>query len=392
MHIKQKSEDFKVEEVTAWTGGKTGDFAFYRLEKRGWTTPDALQIIQRRWKMDTRRVSFGGLKDRHAETAQYLTIYRGPQRKLTHPNLQVTYLGQAPEAYASEHIEANRFVVTVRALTDDQIGPALRALEEVRAAGVPNYYDDQRFGSVTQGGPFVAQQIILGEYEAALQSALTAPYAFERAPQKKEKSLLRQHWGDWLRCQKMLPRDRIIDYLATHFGDYQGALERLRPELRSLYLSAYQSHLWNRMLADWLSDHVSAGELTPVALRLGEVPMPRRFSAELRQIVSDLQLPLHTARNHLDDDDPRKPYFDRILTEEGLTLEQFKLKGFRKLFFSKGERPAWCFPRDLEARQAKDEEHPRRQKLTLNFELPRGSYATLLVKRITRTDLATAEA
>src|ERR1019366_2417327 len=273
------------------------------------TTPDALQIIQRRWKMDTRRVSFGGLKDRHAETTQYFTIYRGPQRKLTHPNLQVTYLGQAVEAYASEHIDANRFVVTVRALTEEQIGPALKALEEVRQAGVPNYYDDQRFGSVAQGGPFLAQQIIRGEYEAALQSALTAPYAHERAPQKKAKTLLRQHWGDWLRCQKMLPRNRIIDYLVTHPGDYQGALERLRPELRSLYLSAYQSHLWNRMLADWLIDHVPPSERTQVTLRLGEVPMARRLNAELRRTVSDLQLPLHTSRNHLDDDDPRKPYF-----------------------------------------------------------------------------------
>lgn len=387
MHIKQKSADFKVEEVTAWAGGKTGDFAFYRLEKRGWTTPDAVRIIQRRWKLDTQRFSFGGLKDRHAETAQYLTIYRGPQRKLTHPNLQVTYLGQVGEAYASEHIEANRFAITVRALTDDQIGPALRSLEEVRAAGVPNYYDDQRFGSVASGGSFVAQQIILGDYQAALQTALTAPYAFERAAQKKEKAVLRQHWGNWTYCQQALGKNRIVDYLAAHPDDFIGALERLRPELRTLYLSAYQSHLWNHMLADWLADHATANELIPIKLRLGEVPMLRRLSADLRQSVSDLQLPLHTSRNHLDDDDPRKPYFDRVLKDEGLTLEQFKLKGFRKLFFSKGERPAWCFPRDLEARSAKDEEHPRRHKLTLNFELPRGSYATLVVKRITRSDL-----
>ena len=95
-------------------------------------------------------------------------------------------------------------------------------------------------------------------------------------------------------------------------------------------------------------------------------------------------LPLHSARNHLEDGDPRKPSFDRILKEEELTLEQFKLKGFRAMFFSKGERAAWCFPRDLDARSAKDEEHARKKKLTLRFDLPRGSYATLVVKRVTR--------
>jgi tRNA pseudouridine13 synthase len=389
MHIKQKSADFKVEELTNLTGCTTGDFALYRLDKQGWTTPDALQIIRRRWKLEVRRVSIGGLKDRHAETVQYLTIYRGPQRKLTHPNLQLTYLGQVAEAYTSENIDANRFAITVRNMTDEQVGAALRSLEEVREVGVPNYYDDQRFGSVAHSGTFLAQQIILGEYEAALQLALVAPYAFQRAAQKKEKAMLRQHWGNWAYIQQHLtkgPTLAIVNYLAEHPDDYRGALERLPPDLRTLYLSSYQSHLWNHMLVNWLSDHVPNRDLTPVKLRLGEVPMPRRLDTDLCEELRTLELPLHSARNHLDDADPRKPYFDRILADEGLTLEQFKLKDFRKLFFSKGERAAWCFPRDLEARNAKDEEHTHKQKLTLRFDLPRGSYATLVVKRITRVE------
>jgi tRNA pseudouridine13 synthase len=389
MHIKQKPEDFWVEELTNCQPGNTGDYAFYRLDKRGWTSADAMAIIRRRWKIEVRRVSIGGLKDRHAETIQYLTIYRGPHRKLTHSNLQLTYLGQVTQAYSSEHIDANRFAVTIRAMTAEQIGAALRALEEVLEVGVPNYYDDQRFGSVAHGGSFLAQQIILGEYEAALQSALTAPYAFERAAQKKEKATLRQHWGNWVYCQQHLsrgPARNIVEYLAAHADDFRGALEHLPPELRSLYLSSYQSHLWNHMLVDWLTDYVPAKDLTRVALRLGEVPMPRRLNADLREQLRTLELPLHSARNHLDEADQRKPYFDRILAEEGLTLEQFKLKGFRKLFFSRGERAAWCFPRNLEARNARDEEHPNKQKLTLRFDLPRGSYATLVVKRITRVE------
>ena len=121
--------------------------------------------------------------------------------------------------------------------------------------------------------------------------------------------------------------------------------------------------------------------------------MPRRLDAKLCEELRTLQLPLHSARNHLEETDARKPYFDRILAEEGVTLDQFKLKGFRSLFFSKGERPAWCFPEELEVRHSADEEHGGKQKLTLGFVLPRGSYATLVVKRITRveeTDLPSA--
>ena len=153
-----------------------------------------------------------------------------------------------------------------------------------------------------------------------------------------------------------------------------------------MYLSAYQSHLWNRMLVRWLRENFRPQELTAIPLQLGEMPMPHRLTDAQREELRNLQLPLHSARFQFEDLDPRKAYFDRILAEEGLTQEQFKLKGFHEMFFSKGERAAWCFPRDLSAKAAGDEEHPGRRKLTLRFELPRGCYATLLVKRITRVE------
>ena len=42
-----------------------------------------------------------------------------------------------------------------------------------------------------------------------------------------------------------------------------------------------------------------------------------------------------------------------------------------------------CLPAGLEATSAADELNAGRAKLTLAFDLPRGSYATLVVKRVT---------
>ena len=70
MKLKQLPEDFQVEELTDVVGGTEGPFAFYQLEKEGWTTPDALAAVRRRWKLDVNRVSYGGLKDRHARTVR----------------------------------------------------------------------------------------------------------------------------------------------------------------------------------------------------------------------------------------------------------------------------------------------------------------------------------
>src|SRR2546430_7959249 len=115
--------------------------------------------------------------------------------------------------------------------------------------------------------------MILGNFEKALRLALTTPYEYDRAPQKKEKSILRSHWGDWATCLDRLPRGHarsLTAYLRDHPGDFRGALDRLRPELRGLYLSAYQSHLWNRMLATWLAEYVPPACLIGLRLRRGE--------------------------------------------------------------------------------------------------------------------------
>ena len=386
MKLKQQPEDFQVEELTDLVPAEQGPFAFYRLEKRGWSTPDALQAIRRRWQLDLRRLSYGGLKDKHAHTVQYLTIFHGPQRRLTHHGVSLEYLGQVAEPYTSQHIRANRFRITLRALTAGELTFAQQALEEVRGEGVPNYFDDQRFGSVArQGGDFVARALVLGRYEEALRLALTAPYEFDRAPQKREKEVLLAHWGDWAVLKDKLPRGHarsLVDYLAHHPDDFRGAVARLRPDLRGLYLSAFQSYLWNQMLALWLRQHCRPEQLLTVNLRLGEAPMHRALDEEPRAELSQLRLPLPSARLHLDPADPGMILMQTILDQESLKVEQLKLKGLREMFFSKGDRAALCLPSGLTHEAGLDEKHPGRHQLVLAFELPRGAYATLVVKRI----------
>jgi tRNA pseudouridine13 synthase len=383
MKLKQQPDDFQVEEITAVTPSE-GPHALYRLEKRGWSTPDALAAVRRRWRVEPRRISYGGLKDRHAQTVQYLTIFHGPRRNLRHHDVHVHYLGQVPAAYTSQDIQANRFRLTLRDLSPAKRPTIAERLTQVAREGVPNYFDDQRFGSVAgEGGEFIARLLVRGQFEDALRLALAAPYEFDRAAQKEEKRLLAAHWGDWAHLKEVLPRGHarsLVDYLRVHPGDFRGAVARLRPELRGLYLSAYQSHLWNRLLARWLHTRLRPAQLRPVSLRLGDVPFHHGLECEQLRELSALQLPLPSARLKLDDADSRAELVRSVLAEEGLELRQLQIKGIREMFFSRGERAALCVPRELSHTFADDDRHPGRDKLTLAFELPRGCYATLIVK------------
>lgn len=386
MKLKQQPDDFRVEEVTDIVPAAAGDYALYRLDKTGWTTPDALQVVRQRWRLDPRRVSCGGLKDRHAVTAQFFTVFHGPRWRLAHERLAVTYLGQGLNPFTSADIRANRFTVTVRNLSAGEIEAAARALREVAECGLPNYFDDQRFGSVGDGREFVGREMVAGRFERALWLALAAPYEFDRADAAREKQILRDGWGDWAALRGKLPpghaRDRAA-YLAARPGDFLGAVAGLRPELNGLYLAAYQSFLWNRTLAAWLTRTFPATDFATVDLKLGRVPAPVRVPDAVRAGWESLSLPLPSARLKADPGAAWAAVVEDVLREEGLTLRGLQVKGMRKPFFSKGDRPGCVRPAGLDHAAAADDRHPGREKLVLSFELPRGSYATMLVKRVT---------
>jgi tRNA pseudouridine13 synthase len=99
-------------------------------------------------------------------------------------------------------------------------------------------------------------------------------------------------------------------------------------------------------------------------------------------------LPLPSARLHVEEG-PVKQLIDEVLAGEGLELRQVRLKFPRDTFFSKGERPAIFFPTGVGHDVASDDFYRGKQKVTLRFELPRGAYATILVKRVTDVNLET---
>jgi tRNA pseudouridine13 synthase len=386
MKLKQSPGDFQVEELTPVSAGEQGEFAFYRLDKSGWTTPDALGVIRRRWQIDFRRLSYGGLKDRHASTSQYLSIYRGPKRNLNHERIVCTYLGQCGNAYSAQDISANRFTTVLRSMNDEEIERAVAALAVVTEIGVPNYFDDQRFGSVNQSSEFVAKEMVFGRFERALWLALAAPYEFDRKDAKIEKSTLRDHWGDWSICKSKLPRGHsrsIVDYLCTHATDFKGAIARLRPELQGLYLSAYQSYLWNRLLGEWLTQEIGLENIGTIDSKLGVLTIPIRMPEEKRTNWETLVLPLPSARLKPEAGAFWLPIVEKVLQSEGLALGELKIKGMQKPFFSKGDRAACLRPANLSYDVATDDLNSGKRKMILKFDLPRGCYATMVIKRIT---------
>jgi tRNA pseudouridine13 synthase len=385
MKLKRLPEDFQVEELPLAAVGDQGRFAFYRLTKRGLGTLEAVEAICRRWNLAGRRVSYGGLKDRHALTIQYLTIVDGPDRALHEASFDLEPMGRRAQPYGPAHFRGNRFAVVLRDLSEAATARAVAALAELPRDGLPNYFDDQRFGSVGFGGAFIAQAWLSGDHERALWLALAEPNPSDRPGTKAEKGILRETWGRWPEAKTRLGRSHarsLVTYLADHPTDFRGAFARLRRELRSLYFSAFQSHLWNLLLGRWIERETRPEQRVAIDFKVATLPIHRGLDPGQAAALADCRLPLPASRTPL----PEGPLRDvalAVLEPFGLAWEDLRVKHLKDVFFSKGTRPALFFAANPTYDVDGDELHPGRRKLRMTFELPRGAYATLVVKRVT---------
>ena len=299
MKLKRQPDDFQVEELPLVTPGNQGRFVFYRLSKRGMGTLEAVEALCRRWNLAGRRVSYGGLKDRHARTVQYLTIIDGPERALHETSFDLEPLGRLAAPYGPAQFHGNRFVVVLRDLSAPAIARALAGLASLPRDGLPNYFDDQRFGSVGSGGEFIAAAWLRGDHERALRLALAEPNPIDRPGTKAEKAILRECWGRWPEAKARLERSHarsLVTYLADHPADFRGAFARLRRELRSLYFSAFQSHLWNQMLGRWIEQTTRPEQRVIVAFKVGSLPIQHGLDPEQAAALTAGRIPLPSVR------------------------------------------------------------------------------------------------
>jgi len=384
LKLKSRPEDFEVDELTDFVVSD-GPFAVYRLTKQSLGTPEAMTAIQQRWQLSRQQLSYGGLKDRHAVTRQWVTIHRGPRRNLEQSNFSLIYQGQAPQAFTPHDIAANRFTITLRNLSPSAAKVVIETLPQLAQDGVANYFDDQRFGSVGESGDFIAAAWCKGDYERALWLMLAEPNEHDRPDDRDEKYILRQYWNRWPEAKNALPkssRRSVVTFLCDHPTDFRRAVGLVRQDLRSLYLAAFQSYLWNDILATEIRKHVPVEQQIPMQLDQNMVPFYRTLSDDGRTALRALQLPLPSARLHFEESDPRLALYEEVIAKTGLALRELRVKYPRDSFFSKGERAAALFPEDAHADACADDLNPGRQAVTLRFVLPRGAYATIVVKRL----------
>lgn len=360
--LRVEPEDFRVDELHALpVRADAGRYRVYRLTKRGWNTTDALHRIAKRAGISRSRLHYGGRKDRHALTTQTITIEDGRDLSFHDAAYSLEALGFSDEFMGPRYIEGNRFRITLRSVSKKRVEEIQANLEELQRWGVPNYFDDQRFGSYDPARGFAARDFLDGDFERGLQTCIAAIRGSERRDVRERRAFFRERWGDWAACldAAVSPGERdVFRALVREPTDFAGAVALLPRDELSIILSAYPSHLWNEQV----------------------VPL-------VRDVCGD------DAKNLREHPGAAAPYvFYRRLDETRLeelrrgrvAVDKMELKVAPNGFIERIERDVLLEPRDFEPLHVEDDpKFARRVKVRLGFTLPRGSFATIVVKRST---------
>ena len=381
--LKDVPEDFVVAEIPSYLPCGEGEHVFAEIEKRGLTTFEAIRRIAGVLKVKERDVGYAGLKDARGVTRQTLSIPRvDPERLLALQLSGITVLSARRHRNKLKpgHLTGNRFRITIKGAAGDGADNARRVLDVLTRRGVPNYFGEQRYGS--QGNShLIGGAMLRGDYRGAVDALIGDPAAIRDAGWREAVEAYRR--GDLEASARLFPghcrteRD-VIRRLLDRPDQYEKALHAVHPRLKALYLSAWQSALFDLLLDRRLEsfDTVLAGDLAwrhanGACFLVEDVPA-EQVRAERFEISPSG--PLFGSRMSKPTGAPLE-HEAQVLREQGVEAALLEGTGER---MEGGRRP-------LRVPLANPVLDRIGEDLVVEFSLPRGAYATSVLREIMKT-------
>ncbi|MFQ5506627.1 MAG: tRNA pseudouridine(13) synthase TruD [Planctomycetota bacterium] len=367
--------DFVVEERLRYEPSGKGTHHYLKVEKVGLSSLEAVRRLARVLDRPERDFGFAGHKDRRAVARQTFSIEHAPEahvRGLELPGLRVLEVARHGNKLKRGHLAGNAFRLRIRGVAPEDPGRARRVLEALSRRGLPNFFGAQRFGR--RGTTPELGRCLLREDFSRFLRVFTASVCERRVEELEEATPeelgLRHASGDRL-------LDRALLVWASG-KPARAAVRGLPRRFLSLCTSALQSVVFNDLLRARLAgiDELWEGDLaylhrSGAVFRVGD---PRVESARLASFEISPSGPLPGPACALPGGRAAE-LEDSILAARGIRGQDF---GVASVWAQKGGRRPLRVPL-LMAQVREDVGAGGRRDLLLDFELPAGSYATVVL-------------
>lgn len=161
--IRTQVEDFQVEELPLYLPAGEGDHLYLWIEKTDVAADALRRTIARCLDVGPGEVGMAGLKDRRAITRQWVSVPRRAEPllgKVDGPRIRVLDVKAHRNKLRTGHLAGNRFRILLRGVSEDAAQRAADKVALLQAIGMPNFYGTQRMG---HGGATLAAGWALGQ-------------------------------------------------------------------------------------------------------------------------------------------------------------------------------------------------------------------------------------
>lgn len=396
--IKQKPEDFIVIEVVPKRLISGGSCLIYKLKKKNWETMAAIKEIAKRIGIHYKEIGFAGTKDRHAFTVQYVSICDTTLKEkldsLKIQDIKLEFVGYGKPLKLGMLV-GNKFRIVIREPNlpiEEAFERTKRIIAELKAkGGFPNYFGYQRFGERRVVNHEIGKLLLKGQFEEAAIKFL-GEYTGEMEGDEARKNFLETR--DIERALEEFPKflryERAMLYRYKEAGSWKKAFSVLpRPILR-IFIHSYQSYLFNKALSRRIEEDLPLNEAL-----MGDIVCQVKHGIPLRsktfkvtrgtlKLVNEkikkgeamVTGPIFGFASRLADGKMGKIERE-ILEEEGISLEEFKMKSLNILAEPGGRRELLIKPLGFKYKTL-----PEEDAIIFKFFLPKGVYATSVLREI----------
>jgi len=388
-NARSKEDDFRVEErlapgIEPIQESREDYYPLYRVEKR---SIDTFHMEKSLGEALQSRLSYGGLKDKRSVAVQFVTP---TSRKSLRPPLIVRerftarLMGFLPRPLSRGMIRGNRFTVVLRDCCPVMPARIDEAFAFARARRLPNFYGLQRFGSPGAATHLLGKALIKQNFEGAVRLMLLMPRATDSIDVLEARNAIAE--GRYAAGARLLPASRDVEKavatrLSSTPGDWALAIRAVPLKLRRLYVQAYQSYLFNKMLSlacvrglD-ISQYLKGDNWSELSDDGLATPRVRGVRDQVTSsAVPMAQLAGFAYRNYRSRFDM---CLEEVMTNEGVSAKEFYVKPMQEVSAEGGFRrphmavvdPHYSFSGG---------------RADLSFVLPSGQYATILLREVVK--------
>jgi tRNA pseudouridine13 synthase len=402
--LRKTPEDFQVDEISILPpADPEGKFVIAKVWHRNWEANRLVRRLGSNLRIGRAKVGFAGTKDGRSVSTQLMSFNAPIEavQSLAIPDVEIHDAYRARRMISIGDLVGNRFKIGV---ADIDAGVDAKAIcDSVKAkldsiGGFPNFFGIQRFGSVRPITHLIGKDLIRGDFEGAVMRYVANPMDEEGSEANDARRAL-QETRDFERAFREFPMKlsferTMIGHIKDKPADYVGALRLLPYNLLMMFVHAYQSFLFNRILSERIRKGMSLREpeVGDLVLPLSKTNVPdhdnsipvsvdnlekaTRNAKEGKAFVSGLLYGTESVFA-----DGRMGEIERKIVEaEEISKLDFQIVGLREASSKGSRREILSSYKDLAINVGEGD-------ATFQFTLTKGCYATTLLREFMKAEI-----